>query len=154
MEGFEAADREGEMLNHGSSRLVLGAVLLAVTGGSAACHTWVPLAPLNLGLESQACMPLPDRQDVRLYAVDGSVREGKLIEVFPDSIRLGTGPDSWETFAIDKIRRAEVRKPDGGRTALAGLGIAAGVLTLGATVASIEEEATGSADATAAARRN
>lgn len=142
------------MLNHGSSRLVLGAVLLTVTGVSTACQKWVPLQPLNLGLESQACMPLPDRQDVRLFATDGSVREGKLIELFPDSIRLGTGPDSWETFSIDRIQRAEVRKPDGGRTALASLGIAAGVLALGATVASIDEGATGSADATAAVRRN
>jgi hypothetical protein len=141
------------MLNHGSSRLVLGAVLLAVTGGSAACHTWVPLAPLNLGLESQACMPLPDRQDVRLYAVDGSVREGKLIEVFPDSIRLGTGPDSWETFAIDKIRRAEVRKPDGGRTALAGLGIAVGALALGATVSALDDDVAESTELLAETRR-
>ncbi len=141
------------MLNHGSSRLLLGAVLLMVTGVSTACQKWVPLQPLNLGLESQACMPLPDRQDVRLYAADGSVREGKLIEVFPDSIRLGTGPDSWETFPIDRIQRAEVRKPDGGRTALTSLGIAVGALAVGATVSALGDDAVESADVLAETRR-
>ena len=141
------------MLNHGSSRLVLGVVLLAATGSSAACQKWVPLAPLNLGLESQACMPLPDRQDVRLHLSDGTVREGKLIEVFPDSIRLGTGLQSWETLAVDRIRRAEVRKPDGTRTALASLGIAVGALAVGATVSAIGDDVAESADVLAESRR-
>ena len=141
------------MLNHGSSRLVLGVVLLAATGGSAACQKWVPLAPLNLGLESQACMPLPDRQDVRLHLSDGTVREGKLIEVFPDSIRLGTGLQSWETLAVDRIRRAEVRKPDGTRTALASLGIAVGALAVGATVSALGDDVAESTDVLAETRR-
>ena len=141
------------MLNHGSSRLVLGVVLLAATGGSAACQKWVPLAPLNLGLESQACMPLPDRQDVRLHLSDGTVREGKLIEVFPDSIRLGTGLQSWETLAVDRIRRAEVRKPDGTRTALASLGIAVGALAVGATVSALGDDVAESTDVLAESRR-
>jgi hypothetical protein len=141
------------MLNHGSSRLVLGALLLAVTGVSAACQKWVPLQPLNLGLESQACMPLPDRHDVRLHLSDGSVREGKLVAVFPDSIRLGTGPNDWETLPVDRIRSAEVRKPDGTRTALASLGIAVGALAVGATVSAIGDDATASSDVLAESRR-
>lgn len=141
------------MLNRGRSRLVHGLLLFAAAGGSAACQKWVPLEPLNLGLESQACMPLPDRNDVRLHVSDGSVREGKLVEVFADSIRLGSGPDSWETLPIDRIRSAEVRKPDGKKTALAGLGIVAGALALGATVSAIDDEVAGPADVTAASVR-
>ena len=142
------------MLNRGSARLLSGLLLFAATGGSTACQKLVPLEPLNLGLESQACMPLPDRQDVRLHLSDESVREGKLIEVLPDSIRLGTGLESWETLAVDRIRRAEVRKPDGTRTALASLGIAVGALAVGATVSALGDDVAASADVTAAARRN
>jgi hypothetical protein len=133
---------------------VSGLLLFVAIGSSAACQKWVPLEPLNLGLESQACMPLPDRDDVRLYVADGSVREGKLVALFADSIRVGTGPNSWETVPIDRIRSAEVRKPDGTKTALTSLGIAAGALALGATVSSIGGEATESADLLAETGRN
>jgi hypothetical protein len=113
--------------------------LLAAIIGTSACQKWVPLQPLNLGLEAQACRPLPDRDELRLDLSDGTVMEGKLVALSADSVTVGSDPVYSVTVSIEQIRNAEARQPDGKGTALTGIGITLGAVAVAATVSAMGE---------------
>ena len=62
-----------------------------------ACHSWVPLGPLDDGLEAQSAMKFEAREELRLYQRDGRVVEGKLVELITDTVSVGSGPERVPT---------------------------------------------------------
>jgi hypothetical protein len=126
------------MLTTRTVRFDRAAALIAAICVASACQKWVPLEPLPLALEAQACRPLPDRDDLRLRASDGTVREGKLISLSDDSLSIGWDRETAVSISLDQVREAEARLPDGRKTAVTGIGIGLAAVALAATVTAIE----------------
>ncbi len=90
-----------------------------------ACHSWVPLGPLDDGLEAQSAMKFDAREELRLYQRDGRVFEGKLIELTTDTVSVGSDPERFVLVPLADIMGAEVRRPDSRKTVVTVVGVAA-----------------------------
>jgi hypothetical protein len=90
-----------------------------------ACHSWVPLGPLDDGLEAQSAMSAGEREKIRLYLRDGRVVEGKVVELATDTVSVGSDPERFVLVPLADVMGAEVRRPDSRKTVVTVVGVAA-----------------------------
>ena len=90
-----------------------------------ACHSWVPLGPLDDGLEAQSAMKFDAREELRLYRRDGRVVEGKVVELTTDTVSVGSSPERFVLVPLTDVMGAEVRRPDSRRTVVTVVGVVA-----------------------------
>ena len=110
--------------------------LVAATSWITACHQWVPLDPLANGLEAQAALSAADRTELQLNMVDGTVKQGKLVEFAGDSITIGSSAGAPGVVQLEAVASADAREWNGtGTTILVVGGVLLGIL-IGASLAS------------------
>lgn len=90
-----------------------------------ACHSWVPLGPLDDGLEAQSAMSAGEREKIRLYLRNGRVVEGKVVELATDTVSVGSDPERFVLVPLADVMGAEVRRPDSRKTVVTVVGVAA-----------------------------
>jgi hypothetical protein len=109
-----------------------------------ACHSWVPLGPLDDGLEAQSAMKFDAREELRLYRRDGRVVEGKVIELTTDTVSVGSSPERFVLVPLADIMGAEVRRPDPRKTVVTVVGVVA--TAAAAVIVIVMDEDTGPED--------
>jgi hypothetical protein len=124
------------MFERSAWRSVSCLALVAATSWIAACHKWVPLDPLASGLEAQAALATADRSELQLHMVDGTVKDGKLVELAGDSLTIGSNAEPPVVVRLESVRSADAREWNGTGTAILVLGGVLLGIMVGASLAS------------------
>lgn len=106
-------------------RLKRAYLLLTLGGWLSACHTWVPLGPLDQGLQEQSAMQIDERERLRLYLRNGRVVEGQVVELGTDTVSIGSDSDHYLKVPLADVMGARVLHPDSRKTVVTFVGIAA-----------------------------
>ena len=122
------------------SRFKRATLLLSLAGWLSACHTWVPLAPLDQGLREQSAMQIDERERLRLYLRDGRVVEGQVVELGADTVSVGSDSDHYLLVPLANVMGARVLRPDSRKTVVTIVGIAA--TTAGVVIAVVANKDT------------
>lgn len=118
--------------------------VLMLVAWLSACHSWVPLGPLDDGLEAQSAMKFDAREELRLYQRNGRVVEGKLVELTTDTVSVGSDPERFVLVPLADVMGAEVRRPDSRKTVVTVVGVAA--TAAAAVIVVVMDEDTGPED--------
>ena len=119
------------VLGFDRSRFAFSIFLVSAVGWLAGCHSWVRLDPVAEAVDAQSRIEPDERDDLRFHLDNGRVIEGKVVGLNGDTVEVGREGVRSVPVPLERVRGAEIRQLDSGKT----IGLVIGTaVTVGAIV--------------------